>query len=73
MKKTLRKIGAIAGLMTIMMGTLAGCGKRKIDICEENKKCSKQEYFGETVYVCDDCKTGYVCDDCKAALEMFGL
>ena len=64
MKKTLRKIGAIAGLMTIMMGTLAGCGKKKCDICEEKKKCSKQEYFGETVYVCDDC---------KSALERFGL
>lgn len=57
MKKTLRKIGAIVGLMTVMMGTLAGCGKRECDLCGEKEKCTKQEYFGETVYLCDTCKT----------------
>lgn len=64
MKKTLRKIGAITGLMVVMMGTLAGCGKKQCDVCEETKKCSKKEYFGETVYVCKDC---------EALLEEWGL
>lgn len=63
--KKVRKFGAIVGLMAVMMGTLAGCAKKTTcDVCEEKKKCTKKEYFGEKVWICDDC---------ESALELFGL
>lgn len=70
MKKAIKKVGLLVGMVGLMTMTLVGCSKKtECELCGETKKCYEYEASagGET-------ETGWFCDDCAEDMEsLFSL
>ena len=48
--------GVLAAVM--LLAVLTACGKKvPCDFCEDEKKCEPVSFFGEELYICDDCRS----------------
>ncbi len=57
MKRKLVKATVIVSAFMMLTMGLTGCKKKtECDFCGEVKRCSEEEIFGESVYICGDCE-----------------
>lgn len=68
MKKRLAKIFSLVAIATMMMMSMAACGKSECYFCGEEKSCKTYDnaLLGE-IDVCKDCKSEL--EDIKSGLE----
>lgn len=57
MRKRLRKLAALTGVLVMMTMSVVGCSKKvECDICGEVKKCKTETILGEKINICSDCE-----------------
>lgn len=65
MRKAIKKVTVMVGLVSMMALSLTGCKKKtECEMCGETKSCYKYEitYDG-------DSESGYLCDDCADTMK----
>ncbi len=56
MRKTFKRVIAVAATASILALSMIGCSKTtECYVCKKEKKCTQEEYDGAKVWVCESC------------------